>query len=543
MSTRRRKRVRLWPGGPFSLLAASAILALWAGWLAFAPVGLGGSLYYLETEGPSMLPLFHPGDLAIVRRGGPYRIGEIVLYRYPKLGVFLHRIVGVSGGRFLMKGDHNAYIDPYHPLPSDVLGHLWFHVRGAGVVLSWFHDPSITVGIAVAVGAGLLVMPYLFKDPRKEDASRRRRIKRPLPLLLLGPTGVVVATVVLVVLLASGVFAVFAFSARSTSVKAIPERFTQSGSFSYSATGPASVYPGGRVSNGEPVFQKIIPSVNFRFAYHLAAPQAASITGTISLRAILSEPDGWSDTLVLAPPTHFSGDRGVVAGMVSLSQVDGVLSSLGQAIGVSGTPGANLSIVPRVAVAGKLAGSKFSQSFSPALPFTVDSVEISLGQSSQTGTATAANFNPASTGVVYAYTSVPARIGTLGVHVTVAAGRHLAVAGGVVGFLLALVLAAMYRLANTEPEAERILSRYRSVLVEAKGSGIDSLKSPVAVASMEELVRLANQEGMPVLHWVDSEGTHRFVVMAYGIGYLYTCGGAPAIEEVAQDSQSQLAEN
>ncbi len=521
---------RLWPGGPLPLLAAGGLVAAWAGWLAFAPVGLWGSLYYLETQGPSMLPLFHPGDLAIVKQGGPYRIGEIVLYRYPKLGVFLHRIVGVSGGRFLMKGDHNAYIDPYHPLPSDVLGHLWLHVSGAGVVFSWLHEPAIAVGLAVAIGAGFLVMPYLIKDSRrKKESGGNLRRRRSLPLLLLGPSGVVAATVAVVVLLASGILAAVAFSSRSTTTEMVTKRFNQVGSFSYSATGPAAIYPGGRVSTGQPIFQRIVSAVNFRFAYHLVAQQAAGVSGTMTLQAIISEPDGWSEGFQLAPPTHFSGNGGVITGTLSLARVDGVLSSLGSAIGVSGTPDANLSIVPHAAVSGKLAGKRFSGDFSPRLPFVVDSVELSVAQSTQAGAAP--NFNPSKGGVVYAYTSIPARIGVLGIQTTVAGGRRLAVSGGVVGLLAALVLVAIYRMASTEPEAERIRSRYRSLLVEAKGAGIDSLKPPVAVASVEELARLANQEGLPVLHWVDPDGTHRFVVMAHGIGYSYACGGQPANRE------------
>ena len=66
---------------PKKLIAAVTLLAVVAvAWTSAAPTAIGGSATYVVTDGISMQPRFHAGDLAIVRHESSYHVGEIVAY-------------------------------------------------------------------------------------------------------------------------------------------------------------------------------------------------------------------------------------------------------------------------------------------------------------------------------------------------------------------------------------------------------------------------------------------------------------------------------
>src|SRR5207237_1875298 len=102
---------------PKKLVAAVSVLAVLAvAWTFAAPTAIGGSATYVVTDGVSMQPRFHAGDLAIVRHESSYHVGEIVAYRSRMLHtIVLHRIVGMSGGHYRFKGDNNGFVDTEHP--------------------------------------------------------------------------------------------------------------------------------------------------------------------------------------------------------------------------------------------------------------------------------------------------------------------------------------------------------------------------------------------------------------------------------------------
>ncbi len=139
-------------------------------WFLFAPAAVGGSTSYVETDGISMEPRFHSGDLAIVRQESDYRVGQIVAYHNRELGtVVLHRIIGRDGSRYTFKGDNNNFTDFEHPTRSQLIGALWIHLPGAGRALNSVRSPAL-IGLLFVIGT-LLVGGVSF-------AKRRRRRKR-----------------------------------------------------------------------------------------------------------------------------------------------------------------------------------------------------------------------------------------------------------------------------------------------------------------------------------------------------------------------------
>lgn len=154
-------------------LLVLAALALW--WVFFAPVQIGGSTLYSATVGTSMEPLFHKGDLAIVRRSSSYKVGDIVLYESPVLHrAVLHRILVIQNGHYYFKGDNNDFVDPGYATSNELLGKLWLHIPKAGRVLSWLGKPSHTAVLA-GVAVAFLLLAGAPRGPRRRKGRGRPR--------------------------------------------------------------------------------------------------------------------------------------------------------------------------------------------------------------------------------------------------------------------------------------------------------------------------------------------------------------------------------
>ena len=77
----------------------------------------------LRVSGFSMLPSIWPGDIACVSRVDAYRPGDVVLLFSRKGRLFIHRVVEMSGGAVVTRGDSMLDADPPVAV-SDVLGRL-----------------------------------------------------------------------------------------------------------------------------------------------------------------------------------------------------------------------------------------------------------------------------------------------------------------------------------------------------------------------------------------------------------------------------------
>ena len=103
------------------------IIALFC-WVCFAPVNIGGNTTYAILRGNSMYSEFKQGDLVLVHTKNNYEVGDIVLYRNPDIGSVFHRIIGIDGNKFFLKGDKNSWVDSFQPTAQDIYGSLWIHL-------------------------------------------------------------------------------------------------------------------------------------------------------------------------------------------------------------------------------------------------------------------------------------------------------------------------------------------------------------------------------------------------------------------------------
>lgn len=351
-------------------------------WLFFAPPQLLGSTTYTSTEGNSMEPMFHKGDLALTRPASSYRVGEVVLYMSPTLHrAVLHRIIAIQDGHYFFKGDHNDFVDPGYATRGDLMGKLWTHVGGGGRIMSWIGRPSHSAALA-ALATLLLALTGAGTTRRR----RRRRSRRGdstftppvtqtsssgLPSWLHKPrktTDNILAGIALalgLILVAIGFVTPLHKTAPVTAYK-------QTGAFAYTATAVRSdpAYPSGVAHTGDPLFLNDFKTATLSFAYQFKSPLKHNVHGTIAFRAQLTSDTTWHRNVTITPARRFTGDLAVASGDVALGGLRALLTELGQDSGDAGGS-YTVTLLPVVTVRGTVGGKPISDTFSPSLPFSV----------------------------------------------------------------------------------------------------------------------------------------------------------------------------
>ena len=287
---------------------------------------LSGHLRYLVTNGVSMTPLYHSGDLVVVTPASHYRVGQIAAYHSRILNTtVLHRIVRISDGHYSFKGDHNSWLDPEQPTAAQLLGTAGFHLPHGGVLLA-FHG----LLLAILAVAGIAVI--LVTAPR-DTSETHPRPKRPR---LAGPVlhrrvavGLFAGEAVLAVALA----VTFAFHAAPATPKPVPT--LEKSTYSYNAQlAPDAVYPAGTVNTGDPVFTKIVPSLTVRYVYQATGPQAAQLAGTTQLSLAVTSANGWHTSFPLGTPTAVTAGHAQASATLNISAMEGTLTEVRTLTGV-----------------------------------------------------------------------------------------------------------------------------------------------------------------------------------------------------------------
>jgi signal peptidase I len=524
------------------LLLASLVLF----WVYFAPVQLGGSTYYSATVGTSMEPLFHAGDMAIVRRSSAYRVGDIVLYESAILHrPVLHRIIVVQNGHYFFKGDNNDFVDPGYATSSELLGKLWFHLPKVGRILSWFGAPAHT-----ALLGGLAAVFLLMGGPRKKTRRRRNRsgtgngpapsrasMKR-MPTRFHRPRKSAENIVGGVALILAAVLIAAGFGA--TAARTVPVTgFHQGGTFSYSAKAShaSAAYPDGTAGSGQPIYLNLVREMRVAFSYRFMSNFAHNVHGTVTLQALLASSGRWQHRYTLEPPKAFSGDTARVGGTVNLKQ----LQALSNQVSIdAGTPGASytLQLEPIVHVAGRVDGQRIRGRFVPVLPFTLSptALDLSIPQTAAPPGATykaptaaqtlATGLNPQQPGTISAI--APNHLSIIRYQVAVSSVRGLGL--GLAGIALVAFLAKLIKPRREVWSHERRLAfRYGLVVVDVCAiTDAASTSRTTIVPDFDSLAKLAQYCERPILR--DTHGQH-FVYAVEDEGRLYVHRPAPAISQ------------
>ncbi|MEO8541548.1 MAG: signal peptidase I [bacterium] len=499
-----------------------AILAIAAAYL-FVPASVGGRTTYATTVGNSMEPEFETGDLVVLRRDGHVKVGDIAGYRSGATGqVVVHRVIAESEGRLTFKGDNNWWTDSYQPTQQEVVGRLWIHMGGAGEKLNGLHPTWVLAGIAGVMG-------IVLKDTGTSKPPRRRRTRGGTTFAGQGP--LVVLLTLLAVAAVSGLLAVWAYRAPNT--VAVDRLVTgrQSGTFNYEGAALNSpIYPDGMVNTGDPIFVDIAPVVKASFAYHLDAPNAQNVEGTIRLIAVARGANGFEQTAELIPLTGFSGTDASIETEIDLAPTMVLFAALQEAIG-NGPSYWTVAISAEVFVQGSIEGRLFQAPFSPFFTLRVTPpneifVETSLTRDFESappafvpkqGTA----FFPVQEVTVTVTDVAPATMGLVFADVRVDRVRVVAGITAAASVLAALTVLVLIALALRSPAAQ-ILARYGSRLVQ-----VEKIHPPatnaVTMSTMSDLVRVADRYQSIIL-WLKDDDENVFTVRENHTDFVYRDG-------------------
>jgi signal peptidase len=152
--------------------SVALVIVLCVFWAMFLrPQSLGGPAGYVLVSGKSMLPLYHTGDLVLVRRKESYRVGDIIAYRVPQGDPMagaqvIHRIIGGDAKRgFVVQGDNRSGADVWRPKPNDIVGAASLQIPHAVVLLQLLRSPLL-----LGLLAASFVFVFLLGSGKKEQS-------------------------------------------------------------------------------------------------------------------------------------------------------------------------------------------------------------------------------------------------------------------------------------------------------------------------------------------------------------------------------------
>lgn len=500
-------------------LASPPYIILWVAlaglaWAAFAPMAVGGQAGYVIISGISMEPLYHTGDLVIVRRATKAEVGEIFAYRYPGLGNVIHRIVAQKNERFVFKGDNNDWLDGYEPSSEDLVGRAWVHIPGLGKALLWARQPVNMVLLAALIG-GFLMFGFL-----RDLFSNLKNKKIQFPAWHPDPgareTGLFFFSLLLFV---SIVLGLLAFSTPATRLVNDDLNYQHSISYAYTAPANPRVYDSEQIQAGEPLFNKLGCQLEISQSYTFITTVPFTLQGTYRTLAVVSEPNGWKHTLELQRATSFTDGAFVSRSILDVCALRKIIENVEMLTGLARSV-YNISIITEIEQSGDLANRAYHEKVSGQLSFGLDNVQLYVlrGMDEQTDPLlwkrdgkVAGEKEIANTLPFFGMT-----LAVLPVRIFASLGFFLAL-GGMLFFSLPLFTPP----AQTSLEALR--GKYTAHQVVRLVSGPHKPlrgHTQVDVQSLDDLGRIASQTGRIILEYQVADETH-FIVTVEKQTYRY----------------------
>ena len=477
----------------------STVLVLMAAlWVILAPTKFGGQASYVIVAGASMEPTLKRGDLVVVREEQTYEVGQIATYRHPTIGPIIHRIIDRQGDIYTFKGDNNEWIDSYQPTSSEIIGNAWFELPGAA---NWLLKLRMPAGLALlSLSIAVMLMTTFTKKssafnlkPGKEQAVLNRKKLTAWANNLDGAFFALGA-----VAFASLLLGLFAFTRPLTVDVPADIPFEHHGSFEYHAGAPPSVYDGGKLVTGDPVFHQLVSKFELDYQYRLVSQTASQLHGTSSLSVQISDTSGWQRTIQLLPEMSFTGSKVTLSSTVDLEALLKLTRMLQERTGTQRQV-YNVDVIPVVQIAGSLDGQPFEDRFAPQLSFQLDELELYLHGSdplSENGNP----LMPSVGGVLPHMESEPATISILGVDLVVETARWIAGLGLGFGLAAILGLSLVLRGISQRDRAAEIQIQYGPLLVEVEEIELKRGIKQTDVRSIDDLAKLAEHSANMILH-------------------------------------------
>ena len=374
-------------------VAAGVVSAL--GVVTLTPSSLGGTTTWVSTQGISMEPGMHEGDLVLARPRPSYEVGDVVAYPSDTLRrtVVLHRIVDENADGNVTQGDNNSWLDPDTPTAAEILGARWLHVPNGGKVIKVFADPLViaTLFVAVALLGWLVSAPARRRRRGPPSRSRGARssgdVTRPGSLAAVRPEH---AAVLGAAAVAMGLFAVTQPTSVGTTRSVEVDHRLDLG---YSAqTDADELYLDGEVRTGDPVFLAVAPRLTLTGTWTPDA-DVADPTGTLTPVAVLSAGNGWTREVPLGAPVALpDAAASTDPAAVVETEVDlrALLQRFRSAEEAAGTlfGGYTVELAHEAQVQGTVEGREVEQTLRPALTLSLSDTVATLQGEPSSASAT-----------------------------------------------------------------------------------------------------------------------------------------------------------
>lgn len=328
----------------------------------------------------------------------------------------------------------------------------------------------------------------------------------------------------LVVALGAAVLVGFAWTRPTTVASATS--YQQSGQLAYSApASPSSVYGAAGLSTGQPVYIRIVTSIQVTYAYRFTTPGTTRLTGTEQLVASISNGQGITRTVSLQPPTPFHGDRFSATGTLQIKALEAIAADFNNAAGQASTASYVIVLSPHVQVRGHLGSLPLKTSFDPLAKFSLSATALVPVSSSSSSPGTGplsptAQFSSTSTGYLNHPAGRPNRLLQLPVlDVRIGSLVLFAAAAAAVVLLGRPILDDVM----SSDERVRITTRHGSSLVAVQALPEPPALVVVQLSSFTGLSQVARRLECPILH-LQSEGRDTYAVVDNGTLYRYSIG-------------------
>jgi signal peptidase I len=506
-----------------SLLLAAVI------WLLFAPTQLGGKMTYVIVDGNSMEPRFHLGDLVIVRKQSTYQVGDAVTYQNAELGRFVfHRISSLELDRFVLKGDHNSWLDSYHPSQDEIIGKLWIHIPTFGKGIQWVREP-INFALTSGLLGGILMSSMIISSPQRS----KRKNKPSVGFGGMRAGGLYLAGFLTLLFLGLSIFAFI----RPLTRPGGNIQYQQEGFFFYSASGTHGLYDSDKVRPGEPVFPKLTCLLNVAYAYNLTGIPVQGMSGNHQLYArVLDKESGWQRTIPLQAETAFTGNTFFSVATLDLCQVESMVNTLEQQTGLRSSV-FTLEIVSQMAFTSDIGGKTIKDTFSPSLVFKFDEVHLYLPKDETQG-------DPLHISKQSLAESSDLQTNTLSFlswELTVLRIRVIALLGFGVSFSGLLVLGwPIIKIARENKEALFRL-KYGALVMDVHEGNLEPTAPIIDVTSMDDLARLAERQSTMILH-TKLNFLDYYFVQVNGATYRHVVSTGKSSIVTASQTRSQITQ-
>ena len=314
-----------------------------------------------------------------------------------------------------------------------------------------------------------------------------------------------ILAVFIVITLISGITTVFAYQEPiTTEEKNTVLTYSGNSQFNYLTTlVNNTVYNKTLLRPGEGIiFKQIVDNITGTHQYQFSISQSATISATYSLKAII-QTDLWTKTYPIIESSSYesTGTRLTVSESfpIDFRFYDNILTTINEEIGIN-APNPILLIQASTSVSAKTDEYTISDTFNPEITMSLNRKTIEFSDMlslSKSGSKTET--------ITINHPEVeearPSRLLTT----------------FITGFILVIYLLVTKmqptEMSALEKELHKIQKKYGEWIVKAESNPVDPLSKSIMISSMEELSRISEDLGKPMIHYTKGKKNHMFAVI------------------------------